>query len=172
MDFQDLAHTLGQQSKKAKELALKPVHLVASPVVQLHEKVKKTVFGPDLSIFVTVLHQQQVALLEKKYLAFLKSLGTVLKKEHLSTKKSTALLNACMQTRKVAAQQPILDDHIEKLIEMLGELTYSCKQGIATKREENGSRTVDKRLMYTSEEYHLVSEQLHLLSAKIKSRGK
>ncbi|MDP2669872.1 MAG: hypothetical protein Q8O99_02475 [bacterium] len=44
MDFHNIAHALGKQTKKVKDMASKPIDLVATPISNLHKKIKKTVF--------------------------------------------------------------------------------------------------------------------------------
>ncbi len=159
MDFTDITTAVKKTTKKAANLAMKPVNMVADPVIEANNKLKKSVFWPDMVMLETLKQKQQHKLFHANYLAHIEDIAKVLKGKKIAVKK----LNAYIQATKLIEAAPekgiSLEDKVDQIQELFDELRTSCKQGIPTKLKENVF-SVDKKNTYTTDEFSLISDQI------------
>lgn len=159
MDFTDITTAVKKTTKKAATLAMKPVNMVADPLVEANNKLKKSVFWPDMGMLETLKQQQQHKLFHTNYLAYLEEAAKTLKGKKIAVKK----LNAYIQATKLIEAAPekgiSLEDKVDQIQELFDELRTSCKQGIPTKLKENVF-SIDKKTAYTTDEFSVISDQI------------
>jgi hypothetical protein len=159
MDFTDITSAVKKTTKKAADLAMKPVNFVANPVIEANNKLKKSVFGPDLTMLETLKNSQQQKLFHTNYVAHLETISKVLKGKKLAVKKLDAYIQACKLIEAAPENTKTIEEKIDAMQELFDELRTSCKEGIPTKLKDN-IFSIDKKTTYTSEEFSAISEQI------------
>lgn len=159
MDFTDITSAVKKTTKKAADLAMKPVNFVANPVIEANNKLKRSVFGPDLTMLETLKNMQQQKLFHTNYFAHLEVVSKVLKGKKMPVKKLDAYIQACKLIEAAPDKTKTGEEKVDLMQELFDELRTSCKEGIPTKLKDN-IFSIDKKTTYTSEEFSVISEQI------------
>lgn len=159
LDFTDLTTVVKKTTKKATDLAMKPVHFVTDPVLDVHQKLKTTVFWPDLLLLETLKANQQKQVFSHTYLTHLDQVAKTLHTNKLPEKKLHAYLQACKLIHAAPATTLSLEETHDMMQELFDELRMSCKQWIPTKLSDNVF-SVDAKISFTEDEFEIISTQI------------
>lgn len=159
MDFTDITTAVKKTTKKAADLAMKPVNFVADPMIEANNKLKKSVFWPDLTMLTTLKTQQQDKLFHTNYLVHIEQVTKLLRGKKMPVKKLNAYIQACKLIEAAPEKTVSLEDKVDLMQELFDELRISCKQGIPTKLKEKVF-SLDKKTTYTTDEFSSLSDQI------------
>jgi hypothetical protein len=93
-DLTDITSAVKKTTKKATDLTMKPVQFVAAPLVDIHNKLKQSVFGPDLQFLTEIQEKEQYAILMESYSRHIEIIKKQLQKDTLPTKKIDSFIVA------------------------------------------------------------------------------
>lgn len=135
-DLTDITHVVKKTTKKATDLTMKPVQFVAAPLVDIHNKLKKSVFGPDLVFLTEIQEKEQYMIIMDAYSRHIETIKWELQKNKLPVRKRDAFIIALKLIW--AAHETISQPQakIEAMQNLLDELRTVCKEYIPTLLKE------------------------------------
>lgn len=153
------------------------MQFVAAPLVDIHNKLKKSVFGPDLQFLTEIQEQEQYTILMDAYSRNCETIQQQLQKEKLPVKKIDSFLIALklIWAAHESITQPIAK--IEAMQSLLDELRSVCKEYIPTVLKEE-TFSSPKKIAINEHEFSVLAHAissikkfLHYCTAEIEENS-
>jgi hypothetical protein len=158
-DLTDLTNVVKKTTKKATDLTMKPVQFVAAPLVDMHNKLRKSVFWPDLVFLTEVQQKEQYAILMEAYEYHCDTIKQQLHKTKLVTKKIDTYVHAI---KLIWAAHELIKDpqaKIEAMQNLFDELRSVCKEYIPTVLKEE-TFSSPKKIITTEDEFKIIAKAI------------